>query len=197
MTKYGRPAHRRPGVEHTGDVGMVHHRQRLPLALEASNDLPAVHPRLDNLDRDFALNRLGLLGHEHGAHAALTDLLQKFVRPDHVAGALAERLVERLADIRRGLVQEVARLGVSLEQHLHALAQGHVFGTCLIQICRAVRGRRSPQRFRKIEASSIFHSAIRGGYAGLHETVRRSARQDTTEIRKNQKVLYSSASPAT
>jgi len=29
ITKYGRPVIRRPGVKHFGDVGMVHHRQRL------------------------------------------------------------------------------------------------------------------------------------------------------------------------
>ena len=41
MTKYGRPGLGRAGVEHLGDVRMVHQRQRLPLGLEAGDDLPA------------------------------------------------------------------------------------------------------------------------------------------------------------
>ena len=38
-----------------------------------------VHARLDHLERDLALHRLGLLGHEDDAHAALADLLQELV----------------------------------------------------------------------------------------------------------------------
>jgi hypothetical protein len=34
----GSPEFRRPGIEHLGDVGMVHQRQRLPLGLEARHD---------------------------------------------------------------------------------------------------------------------------------------------------------------
>ena len=49
---------RGPGVEHAGDVDMVHHRQGLPLGLEAGDDLAAVHARLDDLERDLALHRL-------------------------------------------------------------------------------------------------------------------------------------------
>jgi hypothetical protein len=55
---------------------MVHHGQGLPLGLEAGDHLPAVHPRLDDLEGDLALDGLGLLGHENGAHAAFADLLQ-------------------------------------------------------------------------------------------------------------------------
>ena len=51
-------------------------RQGLPLGLEAGDDLPAVHARLDDLEGDLALDGLRLLGHEDGAHAALADLLQ-------------------------------------------------------------------------------------------------------------------------
>ena len=35
----------RAGVEHPGDVGVVHQRQGLPLGLEAGDDLAAVHAR--------------------------------------------------------------------------------------------------------------------------------------------------------
>ena len=51
-----RPAGRwSSGVQHVGDVGVVHQRQGLPLGLEAGDDLPGVHPRLDELDRHLPL----------------------------------------------------------------------------------------------------------------------------------------------
>ena len=34
MTKYGRPRLGGAGVEHPGDVGMIHQRQRLPLGFK-------------------------------------------------------------------------------------------------------------------------------------------------------------------
>jgi hypothetical protein len=37
---------------------MVHHRQRLPLRLEARDDLAGVHARLDYLDGHTAAHRL-------------------------------------------------------------------------------------------------------------------------------------------
>ena len=41
MTKYGRPAVGGAGVEHLGDVRVVHQGQGLPLGLEAGEHLPA------------------------------------------------------------------------------------------------------------------------------------------------------------
>ena len=117
MTKYGRPAVGRAGVEHFGDVRMVHHRQRLPLGLEAGDHLPRVHARLDDLQRDRPLDRLGLLGHEDDAHAAFADLLQQLVRADDRAGALRQwRLIERGVHVqRRGASKKAARFAVDLE----------------------------------------------------------------------------------
>jgi hypothetical protein len=37
---------------------MVHHRQGLPLGLEAGDHLPRIHPRLDDLQRHPPLDRL-------------------------------------------------------------------------------------------------------------------------------------------
>src|SRR5437762_2027644 len=37
------------GIQDVGDVGMLHQRQCLPLTLEPSNDLAAVHSGLDHL----------------------------------------------------------------------------------------------------------------------------------------------------
>src|SRR4051812_15502887 len=76
-------------IEAAGDVDVVHQRQGLPLGLEASNDLPAIHTGLDHLEGALALDRLSLLGHEDRAHAALADLLEELVRADDCAGTLA------------------------------------------------------------------------------------------------------------
>ena len=78
------------GVEHAGDVGMVHHRQRLPLGLEAGDHLPAVHAGLDDLERHAAADRLLLLGHVDDAHAPFADLLQQLVGADLRAGGFAD-----------------------------------------------------------------------------------------------------------
>ena len=118
ITKYGRPLSVVPGIEHLGDVRMVHQRQRLPLGLEAGDHLPRVHARLDDLERDRPLDRLGLLGHEDDAHAAFADLLQQLVRADDRAGALGDgRLMVDGGIAANGrLLQEAARLGMRAEQ---------------------------------------------------------------------------------
>ena len=61
----------RAGVEHLGDVRVVHQRQRLALGLEPGDDLPRVHAQLDDLEGDPAAHRLLLLGHVHHPAAAL------------------------------------------------------------------------------------------------------------------------------
>ena len=72
---------------------MVHHRQRLPLGLEAGDHLPRVHARLDDLQRHPPLDRLGLLGHVDHAHAPFADLLQQLVGADFRAGFLGNRAI--------------------------------------------------------------------------------------------------------
>src|SRR5580698_7858411 len=57
-------------IEDTRDVRMIHESERLPLGLEASNDLTRVHAGLENLQSDLASNGLHLFGHEHDAKAA-------------------------------------------------------------------------------------------------------------------------------
>ena len=61
---------------------MVHQGQGLALGLEAGEDLAAVHAGLDELQRDRAPDRLGLLGHVDRAHAAFADRLQQLVGAD-------------------------------------------------------------------------------------------------------------------
>ena len=64
---------------------MVHHRQRLPLRLEARDDLLGVHAQLDDLERDAPADRLLLLGHIDHAAAAFADFLEQFVAANPLA----------------------------------------------------------------------------------------------------------------
>jgi hypothetical protein len=66
------PLRRRPRVEYLGDAWVVHHRQRLPLDLEARDDARRVHAGLEDLDGDLAPHRLRLLGEPDFSHAAFT-----------------------------------------------------------------------------------------------------------------------------
>ena len=118
ITKYGRPLVGRPGIEHPGDVRMIHHRQRLPLGLEAGDHLPRVHPRLDDFQRDGPPNRPRLLGHEDDAHAAFADLLQQLVRPDDRARALTDRPIIGDPHAHRWEIENEALLPVMLGQQL-------------------------------------------------------------------------------
>src|SRR5262249_6312473 len=70
------------GVQHAGYVGMIHQSQCLPFGLEPGNDLPAIHARLDDLQRNAATDGLLLLGHVDHAHAPFADALKKLVRAD-------------------------------------------------------------------------------------------------------------------
>ena len=82
----GAAAVRRAGVEHLGDVRVVHQRQGLPLGLEAGEDLAAVHAGLDDLQRHLAADRLFLLGHVDAAHAAFAEQFQQLVGANDGAG---------------------------------------------------------------------------------------------------------------
>ena len=75
----------RAGVEHLGDVRMVHHGQRLPLGFEAGDDLLGVHAQLDDLERDAAADRFLLLGHVDNPATAFADLLQQLIAADLIA----------------------------------------------------------------------------------------------------------------
>ncbi len=82
-----RPASARcAGIQHAGDVGVVHQGQGLPLGLEAGDDLAGVHTGLDQFEGNQAFDRLGLLGHPDAAHAALADRLNELIRADRPAG---------------------------------------------------------------------------------------------------------------
>jgi hypothetical protein len=55
-------ARRQAGVEHLGDVGMIHQRRGLTLQFESLQNRARIHASLDELERDLALDRLGLPG---------------------------------------------------------------------------------------------------------------------------------------
>ncbi len=77
-------------VQHRGDALVVHQGQGLPLGLEAGDDLPGVHARLDDLQGDFAFDRLLLHGHVDHAHAAVADLVDQLVAADLHAGLFGD-----------------------------------------------------------------------------------------------------------
>jgi hypothetical protein len=115
-----------PGVEHLGDVRVVHEREGLALGLEPGDDLGRVHAGLDHLDGHLAADRVLLLGHEHDAHAALPDLLQQAVRPDRRARPFRRGLIDGAGQLRGRGVEEIAGPEVGGDQLLDPVPQGGV-----------------------------------------------------------------------
>jgi hypothetical protein len=65
-----------PGVEHLGDGGMVHDRQRLALGLEALHNGFVVHTGFDQLQSDLTPHGRDLIGQPDLPHAAFTKLAE-------------------------------------------------------------------------------------------------------------------------
>lgn len=61
---------------------VVHQRQGLTLGLEAGDDLARVHARLDQLERDAAMDRRELLREPHLTHPARANAFEELVRTD-------------------------------------------------------------------------------------------------------------------
>ena len=78
----------RTGIEHLGDVRMIHQGQGLPFGLEPRHHLARVHARLDDLQGHLAADGLLLRRHVHDAHAPFANLLQQLVGTDLGAGAV-------------------------------------------------------------------------------------------------------------
>jgi hypothetical protein len=95
---------------------MVHHRQRLPLGLEAGDHLSRVQSRLDDLQSHAPLDRLLLLGHVDYAHPPFADYLQELVGANARAKALGWGLIRGETgvncDCRCRHFQEAGRLGL-------------------------------------------------------------------------------------
>ncbi len=145
--KVGASAGCRPGVEDSGNVLMIHHCQRLPLGLEPSDDLAAVHSRLDDLERDLAAHRLLLLRHVDGAHASLTNLFEQLVGADDRTGRL-ERFgrVPGRAWGRHRLLEEVAGIVPGGQQGVDSRTKCLIAGTGAFQERLALRAGRAVER---------------------------------------------------
>ena len=85
-----RPARLRgAGIQHFGDVRVVHQRQRLPLRFEAGDDVLGIHPQLDDLEGDAAADGFLLFGHVNDATSSFANFLQKLIRTNMLAGRTA------------------------------------------------------------------------------------------------------------
>jgi hypothetical protein len=153
-------ADRRSCVEYTGNIRMIHQRQCLPFCLEAGGHMSAVQAGLAELDRDQPLDRLGLLRHPHGTHAAFADLLEQLERADDRAGGFFRTVVgvgfflPACSGARDG-----AGFEMSLQQQLDLVAQFVIAGAGLVQVGIPVlrsmllyRGQENPLHFRELNA---------------------------------------------
>ena len=87
----------RAGLEHLGDRGMIHDRERLTLRPEALHGCLVVHAGLDQFQGDLAPQRLDLLGQPYLSHTALAEFAdqQKSVR-EQLTGRSKRRCVRRI-----------------------------------------------------------------------------------------------------
>src|SRR4051812_2464333 len=67
------------GIQHPGNVGMIHEGQRLALGFEAGDNTFGVHAQLDHFKSDPTPDRFLLLGHIDNSAAAFADLLEQLV----------------------------------------------------------------------------------------------------------------------
>ncbi len=133
------------GVEHLGDVGMVHHGQSLPLGLEARDHRLGVHAQLDDLQRHAPAHRFGLLGDIDDAATAFADFLQQLVAADGLArgvvlGSVGESNFDRGQAAGGGRIRERIRVLAGRQQSLEALAQRGVARTLTVQEGGALGG---------------------------------------------------------
>jgi hypothetical protein len=101
------------------------------------------------------MDRLVLLGQENHAKGALADLLQQLVRPDHRAGALADRLLDGRGQGGRWRLVERVHGGASAQQPFDLGTKPRVSGASLLQksgslLRRVLLDRRQEDRFERI-----------------------------------------------
>ena len=89
--KEGPPGFRGPGVQHPGDVRVVHQGQGLPFGLKSRQHLPGVPSRLNDLQGHEPPHGLLLLGLIDHPAPAFTDLLEQLIAANPVAGLLDHR----------------------------------------------------------------------------------------------------------
>ena len=92
MTKNGWPAGREAGVVDPGDVGMVHHREGLPLGSKRGKTARESMPVLISLSATLRLTGSVWLGDLDRAHAAFADFfLERVTARDDGADPFARR----------------------------------------------------------------------------------------------------------
>ncbi len=175
-----------PRVEDPSHMGMVHQRECLALLFEAGDHLLRVHPELDHLQGHRPLDRLLLLREPDGPKAPVSEFADQSVRPDHVAGGFARKVVLevnfdfRVREIQRaldfgsksgirtaGFIEKLAAsLGIRDRAGLLADRTGavdtHARG-CRVKKGASILGERLPPRADDTEkAYPLAHSAPRG-----------------------------------
>ena len=111
-----------PGLQHLGNVGVIHQGQRLTLGFKAGNDVLGVHPQLDDLEGDLAADGFLLLGHVNHAATAFTDLLEQFVAANALSNLLdgrsgyadGSKLAGLLGGGRRSFLRQVFQKGAKI-----------------------------------------------------------------------------------
>src|SRR5690606_11463005 len=81
---------------------MVHHRERLPLRVEAGEHFGGSHPLLDDLYRNAATNGAEFFSLVDDPHAALSEHLENAIWPDALGRRTGRRV--RAAPIRHGSI---------------------------------------------------------------------------------------------
>ena len=114
---------------------MVHQGQGLALGLEAGDDFPGVHSRLDDLQGHLAAHGVALFGHEDHAHPALANLLAELVAADALARPLGDggRVGGGIQGGDGRTFEQAVPLLMRTEQGVDTLAQGRIVAAGSIQ----------------------------------------------------------------
>ena len=70
---------RHSGIQNSGDIGVIHQRQRLALLLEPSQHGFGIHPGLNELQSNPPFHRFGLLSNPHLSHSAFANFFPQNV----------------------------------------------------------------------------------------------------------------------
>ena len=120
-----------------------------------------VHPRLDDLQGDFAADGFSLLGHVDHAHAAFADLLQELIAADHRAGALGHGgHVKGGGDAAWRRFEEARLFVVHPQEHGDAVEECGIVAANLAQVVVA--------NFRRFNATGHFEDGLFVEQLGAH-----------------------------
>ena len=183
-----RPTHvGRARIQHLGDVGMIHHRQRLPFGFEPRDNLLGVHAQLDYLERHAPPHRFSLLRDIDHATPAFADPLKQLVAPERLAHGFIRHIGEIELDRWPGgfglRSQKCFRLLVRSEQGVEACAQRRIAFAFSVEPCGAFRHglaqRQLEQQFfagqvhgSLLSAFSFASAALISAHDGARQTLR-------------------------